>query len=105
MRKSATLLGLLLVASASAFAGDESSTESRVDEVFAEYDGTESPGCALGVFRDGRIVYARGYGTANLEHALANSTQTVFDIGSTSKQFTAMAILLLERDGKLRIED
>jgi CubicO group peptidase (beta-lactamase class C family) len=81
------------------------SVSTNVDAIFAEYDRTDSPGCALGVFQDGRIEYARGYGMANLEHALANSPQTVFDIGSTSKQFTVFAVLLLEQDGKLGIDD
>ncbi len=78
---------------------------SRVDELFREYDRSDSPGCALGVFRDGKIEYARGYGMANLELGVANTPQTVFDIGSTSKQFTAFAIQLLARDGKLSLDD
>jgi CubicO group peptidase (beta-lactamase class C family) len=81
------------------------SLSAKVDAIFAEYDRTDSPGCAVGVFQDGRIEYTRGYGMANLEHALANSPQTVFDIGSTSKQFTVFAVLLLEADGKLSIDD
>ena len=52
-------------------------TQSQVDAVFAEYDRSDSPGCSLGVYRDGRIVYARGYGMANLELGVANSSQTV----------------------------
>jgi CubicO group peptidase (beta-lactamase class C family) len=77
----------------------------RVDEVFKEYDRSDSPGCALGVYRDGAIVLARGYGMANLELGVANSPQTVFDIGSTSKQFTAFSIHLLAREGKLSLDD
>ena len=80
-------------------------TKSQVDAVFAEYDRSDSPGCSLGVYRDGRIVYARGYGMANLELGVANSPQTVFDIGSTSKQFTAFSIQLLAREGKLSLDD
>ncbi len=76
-----------------------------VDAVFREYDRSDSPGCALGVYRDGRTVYERGYGMANLELGVANSPQSVFDIGSTSKQFTAFAIHLLARDGKLSLDD
>ncbi len=77
----------------------------RVDELFREYDRSDTPGCALGVYRDGRIEYARGYGMANLELAAANTSQTVFDIGSTSKQFSAFAIQLLAREGKLSLDD
>lgn len=77
----------------------------RIDSVFAGYDRTISPGCALGVYRDGKLLYGRGYGMANLEHAIAITPRTVFDIGSTSKQFTAAAIALLVQDGKLTLDD
>jgi len=76
-----------------------------VDRVFAAYDTADSPGCAVGVYRNGEMAYARGYGLASLEHRAPNTPQTVFDIGSTSKQFTAYAILLLERDGRLSLDD
>jgi CubicO group peptidase (beta-lactamase class C family) len=77
----------------------------RVDAVFAHLDRPGSPGCALGIYRDGTIAYARGYGMANLEHGIPNGPATVFDIGSTSKQFTAASILLLARDGTLSLDD
>ena len=77
----------------------------RIDSVFSDIDRTTSPGCAAAVYRDGKIVYARGYGMANLEHGIAISPRSVFDIGSTSKQFTAAAIALLAQDGKLSIDD
>jgi CubicO group peptidase (beta-lactamase class C family) len=76
-----------------------------VDQVFAEYAKAGSPGCALGVFRDGKTIYAKGYGLANLEQNVPITPQTVFDIGSTSKQFTAASILLLEKQGKLSVND
>ncbi len=79
--------------------------KAQVDALLAEYDRSDSPGCALGVFRDGRILYARGYGMANLELGVADSPQTVFDVGSLGKQFTAFSILLLARDGKLALDD
>lgn len=80
-------------------------TRKRVDAVFAAYDRPDSPGCALGVARGGELVYARGYGLANLEHGIPISPNTIFDIGSTSKQFTATAILLLSQQGKLALDD
>ena len=83
----------------------DTTVRARVDRVFAAYDRTDSPGCALGVYRDGRIAYARGYGMANLELGVALSPQSVFDIGSTSKQFTAASVLLLARQGKLSLDD
>jgi CubicO group peptidase (beta-lactamase class C family) len=77
----------------------------RADSVFQRFDRTDSPGCALGVYQDGRIQYARGYGMASLEHGVALSPRSVLDVGSISKQFTAMVMLLLEKEGKLSLDD
>ena len=77
----------------------------RADSVFLRFDRTDSPGCALGVYQDGKVQYARGYGMASLEHGVALSPRSVLDVGSISKQFTAMAMLMLEKEGKLRLDD
>ncbi len=77
----------------------------KVDAIFSEWDKPDSPGCALAVIRDGEIVYKRGYGYANLEYDIPITTTTVFDIGSTSKQFTALCIVLLAKQGKLSLDD
>lgn len=77
----------------------------RADSVFRAFDRTDSPGCALGVYENGAIRYARGYGLASLEHSVPLSPRSVLDIGSISKQFTAMAMLILEKDGKLSLDD
>jgi len=84
---------------------DKQKLNQKVDAVFAEYDKPDSPGCSLGVIRDGQLIYTRGYGRANLEHHLPITSRTVFDIGSTSKQFTAASILLLEQQGQLSRDD
>ncbi|MDQ3997248.1 MAG: serine hydrolase [Gemmatimonadota bacterium] len=83
----------------------DTSLAARTDRIFVQWDRSDSPGCAVGVFRDGRIAYARGYGMANLELGVALSPQSVLDIGSTSKQITAMAVVLLARQGKLSLDD
>ena len=57
-----------------------------IDAVFADFDKPASPGCMLGVVADGAFVYTRGYGRANLEHDVSFTSQTVFDIGSTSNR-------------------
>ena len=75
------------------------------DEVFADLTKPGSPGCALAAARDGKIIYEKGYGLANIEEGVSITPQTVFDIGSTSKQFTAASILLLEKQGKLSVHD
>jgi CubicO group peptidase (beta-lactamase class C family) len=77
----------------------------QVDQLFAVWDTPVSPGCALGIIQDGQLVYARGYGMANLEHGVPISSQTVFRIASTSKQFTAMCIALLVEQGQLSLDD
>jgi CubicO group peptidase (beta-lactamase class C family) len=79
--------------------------EAAVDEVFEDLTQPGSPGCALAVYRDGQIVYAKGYGLANVEENVAIAPKSVFDIGSTSKQFTAASILLLEKQGRLSVGD
>src|SRR5580704_5149681 len=76
-----------------------------VDEVFADLTKAGSPGCAVAVYRNGKVSYSKGYGLANVEEDVPITPQTVFDIGSTSKQFTASSILLLEKQGKLSVND
>jgi CubicO group peptidase (beta-lactamase class C family) len=83
----------------------EDKTASAVDEVFADLTKAGSPGCAVAVYRNGRISYSKGYGLANLEEDVPITPESVFDIGSTSKQFTAASILLLEKQGKLSVND
>ena len=56
-----------------------------VDAVFADLTGSPAPGCALGIVRDGALVYGRGYGMANLEHAVPITTESVFRTRSVSK--------------------
>src|ERR1700755_2763946 len=85
--------------------GNQQKLESAVDEVFQDLTVAGSPGCALAVYRGGQIIYEKGYGLANIEENVPISPKSVFDIGSTSKQFTAASILLLEKAGKLSIDD
>jgi CubicO group peptidase (beta-lactamase class C family) len=75
-----------------------------VDKVFAQWTDT-TPGCAVGVSVDGKETVARAYGMADLEHNVPNRPDTIFESGSLSKQFTAAAVLLLAREGKLSLDD
>jgi CubicO group peptidase (beta-lactamase class C family) len=77
----------------------------RVDSLFMAWDRTDSPGCAVAVYSNSEIIHARGYGMASLEHGIAITPKTVFDIGSTSKQFAAMSIVLLAEEGVLSLDD
>lgn len=76
----------------------------RVAQIMSEYDST-TPGGVVAIMRGGKVVYARGYGMANLEHGIPNTPETVFHMASVSKQFTAFAILLLANQGKLSLDD
>ncbi len=86
-----------------AAAADE--TTDKVDKLFAAWDKTTSPGAALAVIKDGRIVYERGYGMAKIEDGIVNTPDKVFDIGSVSKQFTAACVAFLVREGKIGLDD
>src|SRR5467141_4034592 len=102
------LLASALVFGNSLAAAENTAEEKKavaVDEIFVDLTKAGSPGCALGVYRDGKMIYSKGYGLANLEENVPITPQSVFDIGSTSKQFTAASILLLEKQGKLSISD
>jgi CubicO group peptidase (beta-lactamase class C family) len=109
MEKNSRLLALLALLGASSTPWAQSPAPPpwtrEVDALFARWDRPDSPGCALGVIQHGELVHARGYGQASLEHTVPITPRTVFDIGSTSKQFTAASIGLLAADGKLGVED
>jgi CubicO group peptidase (beta-lactamase class C family) len=86
-------------------AAQTDTADARIDRLFAEWDKAGSPGCAVGVIRDGQFIYKRGYGMANLDYDIPNSPRMVYYIGSDAKQFTAAAIGLLALDGKLSLDD
>jgi CubicO group peptidase (beta-lactamase class C family) len=77
----------------------------RVDQLFANWNKPDSPGCGLAIIKDGKIIYQRGYGMADMEHDIPISPASVFYVGSVSKQFTAFAIALLAQQGKLALDD
>jgi CubicO group peptidase (beta-lactamase class C family) len=95
--KSTLAAGLLALALMQTQAGG-------VDAIFARWN-TATPGCAVGVGVNGKAVLERAYGMADLEHDVPNAPDTIFEAGSVSKQFTAAAVLLLARDGKLSIDE
>jgi len=77
--------------------------ESKVDRLYEA--GAGEPGFSIAVFKGDEIVLEKQYGTANLDYGVPINSETAFDIGSIGKQFTAAAILLLEKDGKLSIDE
>jgi CubicO group peptidase (beta-lactamase class C family) len=81
------------------------SQTARVDGLFASWNGRDTPGCAVGISRNGAIVYEHGYGMANLELSVPITPATVFHIASISKSFTAMSIMLAAEHGQLSLDD
>ncbi|NOQ97798.1 MAG: serine hydrolase [Calditrichae bacterium] len=79
--------------------------KSAVDNIFAEWNKPDVPGCAIGIIKNGEMIYANGYGTGDLEHDIALGPSSVFYLGSVSKQFVTFSILLLEEEGKLNLDD
>ena len=90
---------------AQALPSSPGSRAAQVDALFAAWAGSTTPGCAVAVHQNGALAYLRAFGAADLEHRVPLAPESVFDVGSISKQFTAFAILLLARDGKLSVDD
>lgn len=84
--------------------GQSPDTLRRIDQLFSRWNNA-TPGGVVTVEREGKIIYNKAYGLADLEHNVPNTTRTIFEAGSVSKQFTAAAILLLEAEGKLSTRD
>ena len=89
-----------------AAAGASAELDAALEEVFGDF-GEATPGCSVGVIRDGEVVAARGFGMAQLEHGAAIGPDTIFHVASVSKQFTAFAVTLLahERPEVLGLDD
>lgn len=98
------LAGPIAALLAAAAAAQPAIDTKSVDEVFAKWT-TTTPGCAVGVAVGGKPVLMKAYGMADLEHDIPNTPETIFESGSVAKQFTAMAIMLLVKDGKLSLDD
>ena len=98
----AATLGLATTSTVRSEPQDETA---RVDQLFQQWDKPASPGCAVAVMKDGRIVHKRGYGIADLDRGEKITPATVFHVGSISKQFTAAAVLMLKHEGKLSLDD
>lgn len=100
-------LSLIVFASlvAGPIAAQQRDLSAITDSVFARWNSTHSPGCAVGIARDGRPLLTRGYGMANLETGTPITGETIFESGSVAKQFTATAVVLLAMDGKLSLSD
>lgn len=96
---------ILLLCSFSVVSFGQIKESQAIDSLFSEWNKSDVPGCALGIIRDGELIYSKGYGIADLEHDVEITPSSVFYIGSVSKQFVTFSILLLEEQGKLNLDD
>jgi CubicO group peptidase (beta-lactamase class C family) len=98
------LLGMLLLATTVPAATQQDSA-TTIDSLFTKLVTGDSPGLAVGVLCDGHLIFARGYGFADLKTKAPITSATDFRLASVSKQFTAMSIMLLVHAGKLSYDD
>lgn len=96
---------LLIICCLSAYSFGQIKESAAVDSIFSDWNKPDVPGCALGIIKDGKIIYSKGYGIGDLEHDIQITPSSVFYIGSVSKQFVTFSILLLEEQGKLSLDD
>ena len=92
---------LLIALAVVAPAGQRADPENRLDLIFEPWSVRGAPGCAVSVMRGGDILFAKGYGEANLEYDVPITPASVFHVASVSMQFTALAVALLVADGRV----
>src|SRR5262245_55055074 len=78
---------------------------SQIDAMFKDFNRPDSPGAAVMVIREGKVIYEKGYGLANIEQKIPCATSTNFRLASVSKQFTATSILILAERKQLALDD
>jgi len=96
---------LLLILSISVCSFGQIKESPAIDSLFAAWNKPDVPGCALGIMKDGELIYSKGYGLANMDYNIPNSDSSAYWICSISKQFTAACIVLLAEQGKLSFDD
>ena len=102
-QKKLSLIVILISFASFSVNANMSGLSKKIDLLFD--DRSQKPGCAVGLIENGEYIHSKGYGLANLEHEIPIGMDTIFRIGSVSKQFTTMAIAILEEKGKLSFED
>jgi CubicO group peptidase (beta-lactamase class C family) len=95
---------ILSITMATAAVGDDDPAQ-KVNQLFATFDKPGSPGCSTGVIRNGSFVYKKSFGYASLELGVPLRPDSVFYMGSVSKQFTAASIVLAAEQGYLSLDD
>jgi CubicO group peptidase (beta-lactamase class C family) len=103
--RTASRVALLLATFAPAAGAQRADLAAVTDKVFAAWNSTHTPGCAVGIAQGGAVLLTRGYGMADLAGARPILPGTILESGSVAKQFTAAAVMLLVQDGKLKLDD
>jgi len=98
-------VAFLLTLFLATFAGANDVPAQKIDRLFAAYDKPNSPGCSVGVVRDGKFVYRKSHGEASLELRVPLTSQSMFYLASVSKQFTAASVVLAAEQGNLSLDD
>lgn len=100
-----TTLSLCLISSSVSASPHPNDMVSNIDKIFEKSIDSKTPGCSVGVIKDGDFVLAKGYGLANLEHDIPLNADSIFRMASVSKQFTATAVLLLADEGVIDLNE
>jgi len=98
------ILSLASLSTTGLFAQNWTDTAAKIENIFSRYTAND-PGAELAIMRNGKIIFTKAWGMADLEHGAKLTTESPTEAGSVSKQFTAASILLLEQQGKLSIND
>ncbi len=77
----------------------------KIDSLFMGWTEANHPGGSIGIMKNGSVIYSKAFGLASLEYQIPNTVETIFNVGSVSKQFTAMGIVLLQERGLLSVDD
>ncbi|RFS17765.1 serine hydrolase [Emticicia sp. C21] len=106
--KKLLLSSLLTILTLTTLLGQQKNADSiaiKIDAIFKKYDAKDRPGCAVGIIKNNQLVFKKGYGMANLEYDIPNTSTSVFDIASVSKQFAGYAIAKLLTEKKIALDD
>ena len=101
----AILMVIAFLLAASCASPRTDSKAAKVDPLFAAWNRPDTPGCGVGVSRNGAVIYERGYGMASLERRVPMTSSTVFPLASITKAFTSMSVLLAAERGLLALDD
>lgn len=104
-RLSFLLIFIAYLISAFALSEPNPDASAKIDALFQRWTKDNMPGAAVGVIHNGKILHSKGYGLSNIQTKTPITPETVFDLGSVSKQFTSLAVMLVEQRGNLSYDD